>query len=247
MRITHAITTIAVALAMLTHPAAAIAAGTGDDPRPTRDVPTANNARVEQDYQAWLRRQGGGAKGTLASKPTVIDAPYKYFYTPTHMQETNYYCGPATVQIIDDYWGAGATQTTIAKYLGTYTTHATDFSLVDNAINYFAGQNYVYYGPCATTSDFNYRVAYGLGTRLHPMATDMKIDGRDMDFYEYDHAGHIVPIEAFDWRYMKIRLNDPYDEHEWKSGGGYTGGHTTYPAYQIAKAVMNHFRKAVVY
>ncbi len=247
MRFTRRLATAAVALALLVHPAAALAQGTGDDPRPTKNVTTALDAQVEAQYQTWLRRQGPAGKGTLSARPTLIEAPYKYFYTPTHMQETNYYCGPATVQIIDDYWGTPASQTTIAKYLGTYTTHATDFSLVDNAINYFAGQNYVYYGPCASVSDFNYRVAYGLGTRLHPMATDMKIDGGAMDFYVYDHAGHIVPIEAFDWRYMKIRLNDPYDEHEWKSGGGYTGGHTTYPAHQIAQAVMNHFRRAVVY
>ncbi len=247
MKLNKTVAALAVTIALLAQPAAALAAGTGDDPRPTKNVTTALDAQVEAQYQAWLRRQGPAGKAALASHPTVVDAPYKYFYTPTHMQETNYYCGPATVQIIDDYWGTPATQTEIAKYLGTYTTHATDFSRVDNAINYFAGQNYVYYGPCTSTSDFNYRVAYGLGTRLHPMATDMTIDGNVMNNYVYSHAGHIVPLEAFDWRYFTIRINDPYNECDWQAGGGCTGGHTTYPSSQIANAVMSHFRKAVVY
>lgn len=247
MRFTKAIAALAVALALLAQPAAALAVGTGDDPRPTNNVATELDAKVESAYQAWLRRQGQSTKGTMKMLPTIVDAPYKYFYTPTHLQETNYNCGPATVQIIDDYWGTPATQTEISKYLGTYTTHSTDFSLVDNAINKFTGQSYVYYGPCASTSDFNYRVAYGLGTRLHPMATDMTITGSVMDRYIYSHAGHIVPIEAFDWRSMIIRLNDPYNEKTWIAGGGSTAGHMTYPAAQIANAVMAHFRKAVVY
>lgn len=231
---------------MLLHPAAAIAAGTGDDPRPTRDVPTANNARVEQDYQAWLRRQGGGAKGTLAAKPTAIDGSYFYFYTPTHYQAYPYYCGPATVQTIDDYWGTPSAQATIAKYLGT-TTAGTDFSKVDNAINYYAGQDYVYYGPCTTYTNFVNRVTYGLATRRHPMMIDMNVDGSEMDYYVYDHRGHIVPLEAFDWRYGTVRLNDPYDEQDWRDNGGATGAHRTYPYKQIAAAVLRHFRQAVVY
>lgn len=247
MRISKTITAVALALAVLSQPAAALAAGTGDDPRPTRDVPTAESARVEADFRAWLRRQSPASKGTLAVHPTIIDAPYEYFWTPTHYQEKNYYCGPATVQIIDDYWGTPATQNAIAKYLGTDVTRATDFSKVDNAINYFAGQNYVYYGPCTSTSDFYYRVSYGLDTRKHPMAIDMRIDASAMNYYVYDHDGHIVPLEGFDWRYGTVRLNDPYDERDWRVGGGATGGHTTYPQYQVASAVMNHFRKAVVY
>jgi len=246
MKITQAITTVAVALAMLAHPAAAIAAGTGDDPRPTHDVPTENNVRVERDYQAWLRRQGGGAKGTLAAKPTAIDDSYFYFYTPTHYQGTAYYCGPASVQTIDDYWGTASAQATIAKYLGT-TSAGTDFSKVDNAINYYASQNYVYYSPCSTRTDFVNRVSYGIATRRHPIVLDLKIDGGEMGNYRYDHDGHIVPLEAFDWRYAKVRLNDPYDEQDWRTGGGATGGHRLYDYWEVADALAAHFRRAIIY
>ena len=244
MRFTKAIAAAAITIVMLAQPAAALAAGTGDDPRPTKNVTTALDAQVEAEFREWLF---GNLRSSGGIQTAAIDAPYKYFYTPTHMQEKNFYCGPATVQTIDDYWGTPATQAEIAKYLGTDTAKATDFSLVDNAINKFAAQDYVYYGPCTSTSDFNYRVAYGLGTRLHPMATDMKINGSAMNRYVFNHDGHIVPVEAFDWRSMIIRLNDPYDEQDWLAGGGATGGHMTYPAKQISTAVMAHFRKAVVY
>ncbi len=246
MRFNTTITAAALALALLAQPAAALAAGTGDDPTPTHDVQTAQNVRVERDFQAWLRAQRLTTKGTLAAHPTIIDAPHISFYTPTHYQEKSYYCGVATVQMIDDYWGACASQSAIAKYLGA-DSDGVEFSRVDNAINYFAGENYVYYGPCSSTSDFYYRVAYGLETRRHPMAIDMKIDADAMNYYIYDHDGHITVLEAFDWRYGTVRLNDPYDEQDWRPGGGATGGHRTYPASQIASAVMHHFRKAVVY
>jgi hypothetical protein len=74
------------------------------------------------------------------------DIPYKYYYTPTHAQERSYWCGPATVQIIDDYWGTPATQTRTRRGSGT-TPDGTDFTRVDDAIRYFAGVSYVYTGP----------------------------------------------------------------------------------------------------
>lgn len=245
MKITRTIAAVAVTLAMLAQPAVAVASDTGDDPNPTKNVTTALDAKVEREYQGWLRRQGPAAKGTMRSGRMIVDAPYKYYYTPSHKQETNYYCGPATVQVIDDYWGTPATQTEIAKYLGTYTTHATDFSLVDNAINKFAGQNYVYV-TCASVSDTYYRIQYGLLTRGHPAATDVKIDADLWPNYMFDHAGHIIPIEAFDWRYGTVRVNDPYDEAYYQ-GGGATYGHKTYSKAIVASGIMAHTRHAIVY
>jgi type II secretory pathway pseudopilin PulG len=245
MRITRTITTVAIALALIAQPVAALAAGTGDDSRLTSNVTGALDTATEQEYREWLASQQ--LEGSSLMTPLIIDAPFKYFWTPSHMQEKNYYCGPATVQIIDDYWGTPATQAEIARYLGTDSTKSTDFSKVDDAINHFAGQDYVYYGPCKSSSDFYSRVQYGLATRLHPMAIDIRISGSLMDYYVFDHLGHIVPLEAFDWRSNIVRLNDPYNERDWRPGGGSTGGHKVYPKSQIATALMSHARKAVIY
>ncbi|TDB36907.1 MAG: hypothetical protein D9V44_10385 [Actinobacteria bacterium] len=244
MRFRHKVATIAVALVMLAQPTAALAVGTGDDPTPTRNVATAFDVQVEREYQAWLLKQRSYGIA-LEAEPTLVDAPYKYFFTPTHLQETNYYCGPATVQTIDDYWGTPASQQEIAKYLGTDVTHSTDFSLVDNAINKFAGENYTYV-TCTSTSDVYSRIQYGLLTRGHPAATDVRIDAALWPNYEFNHDGHIVPIEAFDWRYNKVRINDPYDEAKYR-GGGNTSGHKTYSKSVIAAGIMAHPRRAIVY
>lgn len=218
------------------------AAGTGDLRANTRDMPVAATRRAERGYQAWsAERTKGGVRAS------IVDGPYKYLWTPNHEQQTGYYCGPATVQIIDDYWGTAASQSTIAAYMGT-TSAGTDFTKVDDALRHFTGRGYAYH-TCTSNSDFASSLVYGLISRNDPVAADLDIVGSKMDRYVYDHAGHIVTIEAYDSRYSPatVRLDDPYDEVGSRSGGGDTLGHKTYPLTQIADAVMRHFRHAVVY
>lgn len=236
-----ATTVMAMAIVLVTANIAS-AAGTGDLHAKTRDVPTAETLRVERQYRAWLGAHTRGGAGI-----SFVDAPYKYLWTPNHEQQNDYYCGPATVQIIDDYWGAAATQGTIAAYMGT-TSSGTDFTKVDDALRHFTGRGYAYH-TCASDSDLVSSVVYGLVTRSNPVATDLNIVGSEMDHYVYSHSGHIVTIEAYDSRYSPatVRLDDPYDEAGSRAGGGDTLGHKTYPVSQITDAVMRHFRHAVVY
>ncbi len=239
--------------AALAAPAAAHANGTGDDPRLTKDTLTLEDAKAkaleDARYEAWLGSKTGRppARGTSRGRvrPTVVDAPYYYIWTPSHAQERSYWCGPATCQVIDDYWGTMASQLTIANYLGT-TTGGTDFSRVDDALRYFTGKSYYYYGPLANESAFMDRVNYGIVSKHYPMATDVKIYGSVWPNYVYDHAGHIIPMEAYDGRYGTIRINDPYNEASWRSGGGSTFGHRTYGNGIIWNGVANHFRRAVI-
>ncbi|MCX8007676.1 MAG: C39 family peptidase [Coriobacteriia bacterium] len=231
-----------IAAALLLHPAAALA-DTGDGRVDTRNAAGAEDARVEQQYQAWLRREG--SKNASAFLPTAVDAPFKYFYTPSHLQETNYYCGPATIQIIADFWGACPSQKDIAKFLGTDVYRSTDFSLVDDALRYFTGRPYTYV-TCTDLSDVYSRICYGLLVRGNPEAIDVRIEASDWPNYLFDHAGHIVPLEAFDWRNFTVRLNDPYDERLYR-GGGDTFGHKTYLRSVVASGIMLHPRRAIVY
>ena len=77
-----------------------------------------------------------------------------------------------------------------------------------------------------------------------PLAADLNIIASIWPNYVRDHPGHIVPIEAFDWRVWKIRLNDVFDESD--TGGGFTFGHITYDRATVWNGVYNHFRRAVV-
>ncbi|MBN1192924.1 MAG: C39 family peptidase [Coriobacteriia bacterium] len=235
-----------LALAFALTPATAHAAGTGDSPRHTKDVPTEATLEAAEDYERWLAEEAESIPATDTVGAAAIIGPYKYFYTPTHPQERSYWCGPATVQTLDDYWGTPASQSAIALFLGT-TTNGTDFLRVDDALRFFTGVNYVVSPKCATYSDVLWQIQYGLSIRCHPAAADVRILGYVWNNYVYSHSGHIIPIEAFDWRYMTVRINDPYDESRWQSGGGNTLGHKTYPASQIQSGVMNHWQKVLIY
>lgn len=243
MRLNRSAVAAAVAIALLAHPAIALA-DTGDGRTDTKNVVSAADVAIEQQYQAWLRRTGG--KTASAVQPTVIDTPYRYFWTPSHRQETNYYCGPATVQIIADYWGDCPSQDEIAKFLGTDVNKATDFSLVDDALRYFTGRPYTYV-TCTSLSDVYNRICYGMLVRGNPEATDVRIDADVWPNYVYDHAGHIIPLEAFDWRSYTVRVNDPYDERYYRPGGGDTYGHKTYQRSVVGAGIMAHPRRAIVY
>lgn len=250
-----------LAIALLA-PAAAHAAGTGDDPRRTKDVLTAEEAKAkaadDARFEAWKvgKRAAAESRGTSskggrgatakALTPLLIDAPYTYLYTPSHLQERAYWCGPATCQIITHYWGRLVPQWAFAQYMGT-TTAGTDFSKVDDALRYYSFKSYWYVSGIDDWSAFMDQCEYGLGEKRNPMAIVVKIEGDDWPFYEFDHSGHILPIEAFDERITpyKVRVNDPYDE-AYYAGGGDTYGHTTYPAYVVQKGVALHWRQAVV-
>lgn len=233
---------VACALAITLAPAAAYGAGTGDDPRPTKDRPTKETAAAERDYRTWA-----DAKNSPSGEVVIMgsDIPYKYFWTPTHLQERSYWCGPGSIQILDDYWGEPASQATIAKWLGT-TGDGTDFSLVDDALRYFTGRPYVYVGPIPSPGEVLNRIEYGLYVRRNPMVGDFYVPST-WPYYMYSHPGHIIVIEAFDWRDGTVRLNDCYEEAYWMAGGGSTSGHHVYDKWAIANALYAHWRRAVVY
>lgn len=225
----------------LSFPLGAQAAGTGDDPRPIEDVLTpaeaAKKARLEEDTP---KGTSGGDIGIM-----IVDAPYKYLYTPSHLQETDYWCGPATVQVIHDYSGTPQSQATYAASMGTTQQDGTIFSLLDDCLRKYTGRSYYYYGNL-TESGFNTRVSDSLLNHSYPLAADVYIYASVWPNYNYNHPGHIIPIEAFDWRNMTIRLNDVYSEVYYRSGGGDTFGHKTYSQAVVWNGVYNHFRRAVV-
>lgn len=235
---------VALAALLCVVPRVSYAAGTGDDPKAVPDVLTAREAAtkagLEQQTQQWLVR--GTRKGAAA--PTSADAPYRYLYTPSHEQQRSYYCGPATVQVIVDYFTSPPSQDAIATYLGT-TTSGTSFSKVDDALRHYTGRSYYYYDS-NTGSSFNARVLDTLLNHSQPFAADVRIDADVWPHYAYDHDGHIIPIEAFDWRSNAIRINDVYDEEGSRSGGGDTFGHTTYSRDVIWAGVYSHPQRALV-
>lgn len=235
------------------------AEGTGDDPRRTQDVvrPDDAAAKAADDarFESWKKsrdkaekkdrtREASEGVGALS---TAMDGGYTYLWTPSHPQERSYWCGPATCQIIAHHFGRLYSQTYIARWLGT-TSAGTDFTRVDDCLRALSGQSYWYTGGVSNFNIFMDMCEFGIGIKKYPSVADVRIYASVWPNYNLDHNGHIVPIEAFDERSAPytVRLNDPYSEAAWQSGGGNTFGHQTYPAWVVANGVMNHWRQAMV-
>ncbi len=236
-------------------PTIAHAAGTGDDPRPTKDVISAADAPARAaevaSMTAWKARRaatlGAQKTGGVSAKGYWDNPPYQYLWTPTRPQERTYWCGPATVQTVESYFRSRYhTQAQIAALLGT-TTNGTDFTRVDDVLRRLTGKSYYYYGPVTRWDDFAALLDYGIGGKLMPVVADVSIDGSFWPNYQFSHAGHILPIEAYDFRVASYatRINDPYDEARWARGGS-TLGHRSYKAYVIWDGLYHHFRHAMV-
>ncbi len=248
------IVTLVALCALLVTPAVARAAGTGDAPHPAPDTLSAaeTRARAEDEarYKIWAASQAD-PRTAQASKiggrmsAQVIDEPYYYIWTPSHAQQRSYWCGPATCQIITDYWGACPTQLALAQHLGT-TADGTDFTKVDDVLRLYTGKQYWYYGGIGSEGSFMSYVGYGIMSKHYPIVTDVHIHASVWPYYNFDHAGHIIPLDGDDTRYGIIRVNDPYDESAWHAGGGNTFGHTTYSHDVIWNGVYNHFLRAVI-
>nr|WP_258074456.1 C39 family peptidase [Brevibacillus laterosporus] len=174
------------------------AEGTGDNQAPTEDIKTQEQIDAlqekEEDLEKFLQdkyeeisreeihelstseiqrvfKEDEKVRGTIGVK--VFE------------QETNYWCGPATVkQVLHYINGNSKSQKSYAKKLGT-TTDGTDFSVIDNVLNDNQNKNkYVY-----TTHDFDQKykfldkIEYGV-EHDYPVVIDLSIRPEYMPTYK---------------------------------------------------------------
>ena len=82
-----------------------------------------------------------GARPNAAVIPSVVDAfPRVYLNLPGQLQETKYYCGPASAYAVLNGLGIAVTQSDLAKTMKT-TTDGTGFYNVAPALNSYSGRN----------------------------------------------------------------------------------------------------------
>jgi hypothetical protein len=197
------------------------------------------SSSAAQSIQDALR----APKIVLTAPASVIDplaVPTGVFInTPSHQQERPYWCGPATVQVIHDWWGTPVSQQTYATHMGA-TPAGTIFSRVDDELRYRTGKAY-YLRTLTSSTDFYSRVTYTLGTNFWPFPIDGHIMGGEVG-YNLEHSGHIIPIEGYDWRYTLKTMdkNDVYNEQSNHQGGAYTYGHNTYNRTEFYSVVSRH-------
>lgn len=126
------------------------------------------NARLRAIRERWLHPllwTGVLTRGTVPgehSLPREILPSVTELYALSHEQETTYWCGPATVQVVHDWWGTPVSQQTYATQMGT-TQHGTDFTVVDDELRFRTGKSY-YWRAVATATDFYSRIQYSIST-----------------------------------------------------------------------------------
>ena len=204
------------------------------DPDLVVDRPTAVNVAEDAAFAEWSR----------SAEPTIIDAANRYLSAQYCPQERSYWCGPAAVQTALTSFGLKPTQTTIAGRLGT-TTGGSSMTLVDDVLRAYSGRGYTFHSA-SSSGDFYRHIEYSVYAQRRPLIVDLRIVA-GWGPYRKDHAGHIIALTGMDWRYGTVRLNDSYDEHMWVSGGGYTGGSTTYARAQMWNALALHPSQPIVY
>lgn len=221
------------------------------------DAELQSMADKQARFSTWLDQSQPRALRSVPQAPLS-----RYVRTRLHLQQTGYWCGPASVEIIDDKWGrvvSGSTETArqraYADYMGT-TTAGTNFTVVDNALNHYiteSGIVYVYQSNLRTRAAVYDWVRYDVGVSHYPLAADLRIDANtDSNWrpYRLYHDGHIVPIDGYNYNsgYYKIRINDPNNESRWHPGaGGATSGHHSYPRATFADGVLTSLRPDLIW
>jgi hypothetical protein len=215
-------------------------------------------------FDAWL---AGVQQRGLVGIEAIAKAPLSATVSTTlHLQAKSYWCGPGSVEIIDDRWGAvvsGSTETArqqlYADWMGT-TTGGTDFTVVDNALNHYitaSGVTYIYSSVSTATNVYDH-VQYdvGVASPKYPLSADLNITAATNSNwlpYKFDHPGHIVCMDGYNYNTSSntIRLQDTNDESHWHTGGGATSGHHSYPRLTLANGVLTSTdpvdRRAVIW
>jgi uncharacterized protein YraI len=135
------------------------------------------------DYVTQVALSGGSATPPPTGTPSNLAMTHQY-------QVTNYFCGPATAQMVVAYLtGTWVSQYTIASYCGTSPTYGTSLGAVKNAIVHYSGHAYV----SAYGFDRSRAVANIQAYRPVPI----NIQCRYLAYWGYSWAMHHSPIKGF--------------------------------------------------
>ncbi|MBT2284415.1 C39 family peptidase [Paenibacillus polymyxa] len=219
----------------------ALAAGTGDDPTPTKDIPTVKQQQALSKKLKELQIHKDRAESkyqimALGDLRTVGVTPFK--------QETTYWCGPATTKQVLNYLnGSSESQSYYAQKLGT-TRDGTDFTVVDNVLNNLQSKYTYSYSTSLPIESWKYAIMYS-SDNYHPAVLDLKITGNELENYTGTVSGHIINVSGYDFRTndAKVRLTDPYDQ----GNRGKTHGNKWYSLEKVWQANQNHFRQATIW
>ena len=124
-------------------------------------------------------------------------------------QETNYYCGPATVnQVVCYVTGTYRQQSFYATELGT-TTAGTDMTRITGVLNEYIYEDHYVYSSIGTRSEWLEKIRYSLDCN-RPAVLDINTEDTTLGF-PYTSEGHFVNVSGYDGSSGTVRITDPND------------------------------------
>lgn len=137
---------------------------------------------------------------------------YRTLNVPHKTQENNYYCGPASVQMVLAYKGKNVSQSTLASRLGTTSANGTSAGAnVPNALNYYLGNRYGWHWQAwSDVSGMRSKIYAGMAAgdptvvNTHETRGDSYIKGHE-NFASLYHFGVVDAMTQQD----TVRYNDP--------------------------------------
>ncbi|WP_296128294.1 C39 family peptidase [uncultured Anaerococcus sp.] len=165
-----------------------------------------------------------------------LDVPYR-------QQITNYYCGPACVQMVCDYYklNTSRTQHTYAKDLGTNSAIGTYGSRIPAVLNkYISSYKYDYYQGDHGFQDFLDSAYYTIKNRA-PVIINMRSNHLSSSAWPYKISGHFVVLSSMRYDSGKKKFVGDIKDPWYRSPKQYQ---VTYP--QIYEVMMKH-NQAMIY
>lgn len=192
---------------------------------------TIENQRLLEQKRAQLEEIKEQLSMGLYS-PRALD--YNTLSITCFQQETNYWCGPATVkQVVHFLNGSSNSQAYYAEKLKT-TEAGTDMTLIPGVIKAETGVEYAY-DSIGTESSWFDKIFVSV---MNSQPAILDINTMNVSAFPYSVGGHLVNVSGYDATGTKqVRITDPFVKGL---------GNRWYNATDLYTANSNHFRQAVV-
>ena len=156
---------------------------------------------------------------------------------PVYTQINGYYCGPATVkEVLQYYNGTSSSQKTYAKELGT-TKDGTDMTKIPDVLNNHENKNNYLYNQFDSWSDWDRYVKFDMENN-YPTVID--INSSKCKFWRYKTTGHYMCISGYDdsGSTTYAYVADPHNRYS---------GTYEYNADYVYEVNNDHWRHAVIW
>lgn len=194
--------------------------------------------------QKWGMRKPAGPDAIIERLPTDADPSLGI---PLDRQETNYYCGPASVWMCMAWFGAWESyedgtplsQANLATKLGTTSTNGTSLSNVPGVMNRWLGVSWYVVDWAPSAQEVYDHVAYDYAY-WYPVVFNAYMSPTYKYLDKWDPRSpnvvrHYVAGDGYDPTTKYIRYNDPYD-------GTVFGDYTvpgTYGSHWVPSALLS--------